>query len=169
MWPEVSQLERGWSPGRRNRPSTRTDMSTDDAVEHHTHSAPRGRVRVLGALGGLVLMGCVAACGGGTDTAAPVTAASSTTNRVPTGLTCTGLIVSTAGGLFAGSIPDGYKTREAAVDAWLAHAPRRYSRDYVISSNGRVAWLLRKDGTAEAKLRFLRHRGFAVHGYEACA
>lgn len=129
----------------------------------------RSLVRGLSSLAGLCLMGCMTACGAGNDTAATGSTGSLTPDPVPTALTCPhDSMVLTAGGLFTGSTPAGYNTRRAAVDAWLAHAPPRFSRTYVISSNGRIAWLLRKDGTAETKLRFLRHEGFLVHGYESC-
>lgn len=87
---------------------------------------------------------------------------------MPTALTCAHGEVDFSGGLFAGSIPDGYRTRRAAVHAWLATAPRRFSREYVISSNGRAAWLIREDRTAETRLGFLHHNGFAVYDYQSC-
>jgi hypothetical protein len=131
---------------------------------------PVGRltlVRELRALSGVALICCLAACGADRPTA--LESPSPTADPIPATLTCPdGEFVWSEGGLLAEPIPPGHPTREAAVEAWLATAPPRFSRDYVIAADGKAAWLLRKNGTAETKLRFLHHNGFTVHGYDSC-
>jgi hypothetical protein len=89
----------------------------------------------------------------------------------PTSLTCrTNERVGTPGGYWA-HLPDGYPTREKAVAAWLSSwlSSRHFGSDFAVTSDGKSAWILRADGTAMAKVHFLRHSGYTVHGYEACA
>src|SRR3954451_16180311 len=125
-------------------------------------------VRVLRALGGVGLIWCLAAFGADKATALDESP-SPTAAPIPATLTCPdGEFVWSEGGLLAEPIPPGHPTREAAVEAWLATAPPRFSRDYVIAADGKTAWLVRKNGTAETKLRFLHHKGFTVHGYDSC-
>ena len=41
--------------------------------------------------------------------------------------------------------------------------------DYVLTGDASGAWVLRADGTAQAKVNLLLSDGWLVHGYEACA
>ncbi len=84
----------------------------------------------------------------------------------------------TTGGLKnagSGSQPlDGFDTREQAVEKWLTLSEAPDGRDwknanYVISDNGQVAWVLRWNGTARARLNLVERDGYSVHGYDACA
>src|SRR4051794_33842402 len=108
------------------------------------------RVRVLPACGLLALVACLSACGNDTSTVDTTTAPAA----APTTLTCpSDEGVSTDGGYLA-ELPDGFDTREEAVEAFLADNDA-FDDDYVISSDGKGAWVLRADGTAEARLTFL--------------
>src|SRR6476620_9835045 len=106
----------------------------------------RIHMRLTSAFGVLALLCCLAGCGD--QTRAPHAAAKQSASSTPTTLTCPrGEYVWSEGGLLAPPIADGYATRQAAVQAWLAKAPPRFSRHYVISRDGKVAWLVREDGT----------------------
>ena len=50
--------------------------------------------------------------------------------------------------------------------AWLAAS--QFGDDFILTPDGQHAWILRPDGTAVARVHFLRHSGYTVHGYEAC-
>jgi len=126
---------------------------------------------VLGAAAALL-----AACGTADGSAPPAPADKAASAKAtetspaapPKDLTCpTDLRVATDGGLLA-ELPNGYDTRAEAVEAFLA-VDDQWGDDYVLAEGGESAWILREDGTAEARVSFLRHQGFTVHGYQACA
>ena len=132
-------------------------MEPRDGLTRHS------QVRAIRLLGALTVAACLAACGH--HDGRPTPAAGST--REPTDLTCPGGdAVGTDGGYLA-ELPDGFDTREEAVESWLSQN-HDFTGPYVISADGRGAWLVREDGTAKARLEFLRHSGFTVHGYERC-
>ena len=107
------------------------------------------------------------------DESADEPAASAPQPPAPTALSCpSDTSVHTAGGLLS-KMPNGFDTREEAVEDWLSRSKSPTGgdwggADYIIDENGREAWILRDDGTAVARVRFLRHSGFTVHGYNAC-
>ncbi|WP_164775183.1 hypothetical protein [Nocardioides pantholopis] len=45
----------------------------------------------------------------------------------------------------------------------------RLGDDFVLIPDSDGAWILRSDGTAVAKVEVIRHSGYTVNGYEACA
>lgn len=110
----------------------------------------------------------LAACGQSADSAPKPGTESSTPAAAPTDLTCpSDERVGTDGGLLAEQ-PDGLDTRDEAIEAWLSRM-QGWGEDYVLTDNRRGAWILREDGTAHAKVDFIRHQGFTVHGYTACS
>jgi hypothetical protein len=131
----------------------------------------RGCMRSLAALTSLLLAApLIAGCGGTSTAARSVPTETVHEASTPTALTCpSGEGVQDPGGLLA-KRPDGYDTREQAVEAWLEDtewAPA--DADFVVAEDGKSAWILRTDETATAQVRFLRHSGFTVYGYEACS
>lgn len=90
------------------------------------------------------------------------------TPAMPSALSCpVEQRVSTDGGDYA-KLPDGFETRERAVESWLASADRS-ADDFVLTDDGEGAWILQTDGTVVASVSFLPNiNGFYVHGYEAC-
>ena len=123
-------------------------------------------MRVLHGCALLALVTCLTACG--SDTSAVATSKTASPEAAPTDLTCpTVERVQTDGGYLA-ELPDGFDTREEAVEAFLANN-NAFDDDYALGPDGKSAWVLRADGTAEARLTFLRHSGYTVHGYEACS
>lgn len=112
-------------------------------------------------------VGLLAGCGSETEPS-PSAVESASAAAEPTDLTCpTDERVGTAGGLLA-EAPDGFDTREEAVEEWLRGGSHE-GDDYIIFSDGTGAWILRADGTAHTKVSFLRSKGFVVHGYESCS
>ncbi|WP_134765746.1 hypothetical protein [Nocardioides sp. 1609] len=75
---------------------------------------------------------------------------------------------STDGGYMPRSQPDGFPTREEAVEAWL-EASLYTGQDYQVSPSGRSALILRADGTAEANVTFHVHSGYTVRGVVGCS
>lgn len=89
------------------------------------------------------------------------------TPTMPTHLTCpTEERVSTAGPYWA-RLPDGSATPEETVEAWMSHT--KLGQGFVLTNHVHGAWILRSDGTAVAKVDFIRYSGYTVDGYEACA
>lgn len=94
--------------------------------------------------------------------------ATPTASVLPKKLTCSsGRSVATDGGLLvAGAELNGAETAAEAVQAWMAS---QGGTDYVLTGDATGAWVLRADGTAQAKVNLLLSDGWVVHGYEACA
>ena len=126
----------------------------------------------MGNLRGVVAAGVtalvlVAGCGAGPDELDPVVA-SAQAPPTPSALTCpSGEMVGTAGGLLA-KWPDGFDTPRQAVRVWLSTSDWP-DADFVLSDDATEAWVLRDDGTAQARVGLLEHDGFTVHGYDACS
>lgn len=94
--------------------------------------------------------------------------ATPTASELPKKLTCpSGRSVATDGGLLmAGAELNGTETAAEAVKAWMTS---QGGTDYVLTGDASGAWVLRADGTAQAKVNLLLSDGWLVHGYEACA
>lgn len=121
----------------------------------------------------LPLLVAVASCAANDQAAArspqpSALAATPTAPELPKKLTCpSGRTVATDGGLLvAGAELNGTETAAEAVKAWMAS---QGGTDYVLTDDATGAWVLRADGTAQAKLNLLLSDGWLVHGYEACA
>lgn len=63
--------------------------------------------------------------------------------------------------------PDGLPTRGEAVESWLRDSQFR-GHAYRVSEDGEAAYVLRADDTPVARLSFIRHSGFTVHGVLNC-
>jgi hypothetical protein len=127
-------------------------------------------MRIHAALVTLALATVLCGCGEAVSLRESPPSPAAEPGPAPTALTCpTGEMVTSDGGLFAaGHLPDGYATPERAVEVWLGDV-QRFGDDYVLTRDGRGAWVLRPDGTAKARVSFLRHSGYSVHGYQACS
>lgn len=117
----------------------------------------------------------LAACGHEVVDASPEVRSGAPAPRpAPTQLSCpSNEMVSTAGG-YLKKMPDGFDTREEAVESWLATTRNLDGEDwsdadYVIAEGGHEAWVLRDNGSAQARVDFLFSSGFTVQGYDACA
>ena len=108
-----------------------------------------------------------AACLGGCAQAGTIAAHDSAgPTPEPTALVCpSGEYTSTDPGYGA---PKPFATRQNAIESWLRLRPD-VSREYVIDSDGRSAWFLRTDGTAEAHVLLLEQNGFLVDGFDVCS
>jgi hypothetical protein len=89
-------------------------------------------------------------------------------NEPRSGLACpSGEMGGTPGG-YLSDLPDGFDTKEQAVEAWLRDS-RYEGQDYVLSSDREHAYVLRADGSAEAELGFIVHSGFTVQSVLSCS
>lgn len=117
--------------------------------------------------GAMLVLAIVTAGCAGRASDRPFAAATPPVTAAPTELACPGgLTVGTPGGLYA-EPPDGYDTRDEAVEEWL-EAMHQPGEPYVLSVDGTRAWVLREDGTPRMRIDLLEHDGFTAHGYEEC-
>lgn len=83
----------------------------------------------------------------------------------PTSLTCPSGYSDLMDARFDGSV---YPTREGVVKHFLEMSDDT-SAKYVISKDGKTAWILREDGTAQDRVWLLRrHNGFFFRKAESC-
>lgn len=90
---------------------------------------------------------------------------------VPRALSCPGTQRSVGDTPFYAS-GQGLPSPEAVVEAWLGSATGEVAgSDYVVEVGGEVAWVLRRDGTARARLHIQRASGggYLYYGHEACS
>lgn len=101
---------------------------------------------------------------------APISANAVT--QIPVRLTCTTDLRQQGGPPFRDGSEGGAESPEQAVESWLASplSGGRYGPDFALDESMRRAWILREDGTAEARVRLdLLEGGFFVETYFACA
>lgn len=130
-------------------------------------------MRVFVGLGVAVLAVALAGCGEEVAGAAAQPTSELAEPATPSALSCPSNKFFTTEGGFLAEKPDGFPTREQAVESFLAAKIARVNgwadAGYVISEDGKVGWVLREDGTAQVRLNFLRHDGFTVYGFDACS
>lgn len=86
----------------------------------------------------------------------------------PADLTCPGTGETVSMSADPAEMPDGFDTREEAIERWLTDRTE-FGNRYLIAADGTGAWLLRPDDTAFAKVEFIEHHGFTANNYTACA
>lgn len=99
----------------------------------------------------------------------PVTVTSGSSS--PRGLTCPTEMRAAASPPFFDETAPGATTPEGAVETWLAGpVGKAFGPEYVMDANKRHAWLLRPDGTAEARVtvKLTIGGGYLYYGHEAC-
>ena len=92
--------------------------------------------------------------------------------QVPVRLACATDLRQLAGPPFRDESQGGSASAEQAVESWLASpmSGGRYGPNFVLDDSMRRAWILREDGTAEARVRLdLLEVGYFVETYFACA
>ncbi|GAB3253661.1 hypothetical protein [Nocardioides dilutus] len=98
-------------------------------------------------------------------------AAGGSSSSVPQALTCPTEMRAAADAPFFDESAPGATTPEAAVEAWLEGAfGRSFGPEYVMDEDKKHAWILRADGTAEARVtvKLTAGGGYFYYGHEAC-
>ncbi|GAB2755689.1 hypothetical protein GCM10027020_04790 [Nocardioides salsibiostraticola] len=137
----------------------------------------RVRVVAVAGLSCLALAGCTGQDAEVSDgisrsdsSEAPVSANAVT--QPPVRLTCATDLRQQASPPFRDGSEGGSRSAEQAVESWLAGplSGGRYGPDFVLDDSMGRAWILREDGTAEARVRVdLLEGGYFVETYFACA